>query len=150
MNTTYYNIGEVSKMFDLPISTLHYYDREGLFPNLNRSKSGVRKFDDSAVESLRLIECLKKTGMEIKDIKEFIIWCQQGPSTCKKRREMFNKQRENVETEIEHLNQVLDMIKFKCWYYDTAIADGNEDRLKNLKLEDMPEDVRKAWENAHR
>lgn len=63
---------------------------------------------------------------------------------------MFNKQRENVETEIEHLNQVLDMIKFKCWYYDTAIADGNEDRLKNLKLEDMPEDVRKAWENAHR
>ena len=42
------------------------------------------------------------------------------------------------------------MIKFKCWYYDTAIADGNEDRLKNLKLEDMPEDVRKAWENAHR
>ena len=150
MNTTYYNIGEVSKMFDLPISTLHYYDREGLFPNLNRSKSGVRKFDDSAVESLRLIECLKKTGMEIKDIKEFIIWCQQGPSTNKKRREMFNKQRENVETEIEHLNQVLDMIKFKCWYYDTAIADGNEDRLKNLKLEDMPEDVRKAWENAHR
>ena len=57
MNTTYYNIGEVSKMFDLPISTLHYYDWEGLFPNLNRSKSGVRKFDDSAVESLRLIEC---------------------------------------------------------------------------------------------
>ena len=61
MNTTYYNIGEVSKMFDLPISTLHYYDREGLFPNLNRSKSGVRKFDDSAVESLRLIECLKNS-----------------------------------------------------------------------------------------
>lgn len=150
MNTTYYNIGEVSKMFDLPISTLHYYDREGLFPNLNRSKSSVRKFDDSAVESLRLIECLKKTGMEIKDIKKFIIWCQQGPSTYKKRREMFNKQRENVETEIEHLNQVLDMIKFKCWYYDTAIADGNEDRLKNSKPEDMPEDVRKAWKNAHR
>ena len=139
MNTTYYNIGEVSKMFDLPISTLHYYDREGLFPNLNRSKSGVGNI---ALQLMAL--------GEIKDIKEFIIWCQQGPSTYKKRREMFNKQRENVETEIEHLNQVLDMIKFKCWYYDTAIADGNEDRLKNLKPEDMPEDVRKAWENAHR
>lgn len=73
-----------------------------------------------------------------------------GAFHLQKRREMFNKQRENVETEIEHLNQVLDMIKFKCWYYDTAIADGNEDRLKNLKPEDMPEDVRKAWKNAHR
>ena len=78
MNTTYYNIGEVSKMFDLPISTLHYYDREGLFPNLNRSKSGVRKFDDSAVESLRLIECLKKTGMEIKDIKNSLYGANRG------------------------------------------------------------------------
>lgn len=150
MNATYYSIGEVSKMFDLPISTLHYYDREGLFPNLDRSQSGVRRFNDETIESLRLIECLKKTGMEIKDIKEFITWCQQGSSTYEKRREMFNKQRKNVESEINRLNQVLDMIKFKCWYYDTAIADGNEERLKNLSLEDMPEEIRKAWENSHK
>ena len=47
-------------------------------------------------------------------------------------------------------NNLLSVLQFKCWYYDTAIADGNEDRLKNLKPEDMPEDVRKAWKNAHR
>ena len=94
MDTNYYNIGEVSKMFNLPISTLHYYDREGLFPNLNRSESGARRFDDGTVETLRLIECLKKTGMEIKDIKEFMMWCQQGPATYGKRKEMFAKQKE--------------------------------------------------------
>jgi len=27
-----YSIGEISKMFQLPISTLRYYDKEGLFP----------------------------------------------------------------------------------------------------------------------
>ena len=103
------------------------------------------QFQQGIASVSRLMEELipvykRKPDMEIKDIKEFIIWCQQGPSTYKKRREMFNKQRENVEAEIEHLNQVLDMIKFKCWYYDTAIADGNEDRLKKFKnRKDMPE-----------
>ena len=63
MNT----IGEISKMFGLPISTLRYYDKEGLFPNMKRS-SGIRIFSESEIEALRVIECLKKTGLEIKDI----------------------------------------------------------------------------------
>lgn len=91
----------------------------------------------------------EKTGMEIKDIKEFMMWCQQGPATYGKRKEMFAKQKETVEAEIEHLKKVLDMINFKCWYYDTAIADGNEDRLKNLSPDDMPPEIKAAWINAH-
>ena len=66
-----YSIGEVSEMFDLPVSTLRYYDKEGLFPDMMRV-SGVRKFSDRELETLRVIECLKKSGMEIKDIHQFI------------------------------------------------------------------------------
>ena len=43
MDTNYYNIGEVSKMFNLPISTLRYYDKEGFFPNLER-KGNIRLY----------------------------------------------------------------------------------------------------------
>ena len=66
-----YTIGQVSKMFNLPISTLRYYDKEGLFPDMNR-ESGIRKFSDKELEALRVIECLKKSGLEIKDIKQFM------------------------------------------------------------------------------
>lgn len=66
-----YTIGQISEMFHLPISTLRYYDKEGLFPNLERS-SGIRRFSSHEVESLRVIECLKKSGLEIKDIKQFM------------------------------------------------------------------------------
>ena len=59
-----YSIGEVSKMFDLPVSTLRYYDKEGLFPNMQRV-SGIRKFSDNEIEAIRVIECLKKSGLEI-------------------------------------------------------------------------------------
>ncbi|MCD7751950.1 MAG: MerR family transcriptional regulator [Lachnospiraceae bacterium] len=143
-----YTIGQVSEMFGLPISTLRYYDKEGLFPNIERT-SGIRKFGDNEIEALRVIECLKKSGLEIKDIKQFMDWCVQGSETYPQRKELFTRQKASVEAEIEHLNRVLDMIKYKCWYYDQAIADGNEDRVQAMAPEDMPEDIRLAYENAH-
>ena len=66
-----YTIGQVSTMFDLPVSTLRYYDKEGFFPNLER-KGNIRYFSDNELEALRIIECLKKSGLEIKDIKQFL------------------------------------------------------------------------------
>ncbi len=144
-----YSIGQVSEMFQIPVSTLRYYDNEGLFPQMQRS-SGFRRFSETELEALRIIACLKKSGMEIKDIKQFMQWCMEGAATYPQRREMLQKQKEAVEAEILHFNRVLDMLKFKCWYYDTAIRDGNEDRLRPLKPEHMPEEIRRAYENAHK
>lgn len=143
-----YTIGQVSEMFELPISTLRYYDKEGLFPNIQR-ESGIRKFGEKEIEALRIIECLKKSGLEIKDIKQFMQWCVQGSETYVQRRELFLKQKEAVEKEIDRMNRVLDMLKFKCWYYDEAIKDGNEERLLSMKPEDMPTEIRKVYETSH-
>ena len=135
-------------MFGLPVSTLRYYDKEGLFPNMERV-SGIRKFSDKELETLRVIECLKKSGLEIKDIKQFMEWCSQGSSTYSKRRELFERQKENIECRISHLEQALDMIKFKCWYYDTAIADGNEDRLKEMIPTALPPEIQQIYDRTH-
>ena len=143
-----YTIGQVSKMFGLPVSTLRYYDKEGLFPNMERS-NGIRRFGERELEALRVIECLKKSGMEIKDIRQFMEWCAQGSSTYPQRRAMFIKQRESVEAETARMNRVLDMLNFKCWYYEQAIKDGNEQRLNAMTPEDMPEEIRQAWLRAH-
>lgn len=145
-----YSIGEVSKMFNLSISTLRYYDSQGLFINIERDKSGIRKFNDKTIEAIRVIECLKKSGMQIKDIKEFMKWCSMGNETFNARKEMFIKQRENVENQIKELEKTLDMIKYKCWYYDEAIKDNSEDRVKNLKPNEMPTEIKIAYENTHK
>lgn len=144
-----YTIGQVSEMFNLPVSTLRYYDKEGLFPNMHRV-SGIRKFSDKEIDALRVIECLKKSGLEIKDIKQFMEWCVKGSETYSQRRELFFRQKEIIESEIQRMNKALDMIKFKCWYYEQAIKDGNEERVSTIKVEDMPEEIRRAYENAHR
>ena len=144
-----YTIGQVSEMFGLPISTLRYYDKQGLFPNMERV-SGIRKFSDNELEALRVIECLKKSGLEIKDIKQFMDWCVEGASTYPQRKALFEKQRKRLEAELIHMNKVLDMLKFKCWYYEQATRDGSEDRVQRMIPDGLPEDVRRAYENAHR
>lgn len=143
-----YTIGQVSEMFGLPISTLRYYDKEGLFPGIQRT-SGIRRFDEKEIEAIRVIECLKKSGLEIKDIKLFMEWCAKGSETYPQRLELFIRQRAAVESEIERMNRVLDMLKYKCWYYEEVVKDGNEERINNMKPEDMPEEIRQAYENSH-
>ena len=144
-----YTIGQVSEMTGLPVSTLRYYDKEGLFPGMER-QSGIRKFGDRELEALRVIESLKKSGLEIRDIRQFMDWCAQGSETYPQRRELFVRQKAAVEAELERMERVRDMLIFKCWYYEQAMADGNEDRLSAMTPEEMPADIRRAWENAHR
>lgn len=143
-----YTIGQISKLFQLPISTLRYYDKEGLFLNMERS-SGIRKFGEKEMEALRVIECLKKSGLEIKDIKQFMEWCAQGSSTYPQRRELFVRQKERVEEEIRKMEKVLDMLRFKCWYYEQAIRDGNEDRLNEMLPDHLPEEIQLLYDHAH-
>lgn len=144
-----YAIGQVSEMFGLPISTLRYYDKQGLFPNMERV-SGIRKFSNREIEALRVIECLKKAGMEIKDIKQFMDWCTQGPSTYPQRKAMFEAQKAHLEEELRHINQTMDMLKFKCWYYEQAMKDGGEEGIAAMIPDGLPEEIRRAYENSHR
>ena len=143
-----YTIGQVSEMFGLPISTIRYYDKEGLFPYMQR-QSGIRQFGETEVEALRVIECLKASGLEIKDIKKFMEWCVEGPSTYKQRKELFETRKAAVEADMKQLQKTLDMLISKCWYYDTAIRDGSEDRLNDMLPEDLPPDIRQMYDNAH-
>ena len=100
-----YTIGQVSEMTGLPVSTLRYYDKEGLFPGMER-QSGIRKFGDRELEALRVIECLKKSGLEIRDIRQFMDWCAQGSETYPQRRELFVRQKAAVEAELERMERV--------------------------------------------
>ncbi len=65
-----YAIGEMAKMLGVPASTLRYYDKEGLLPFVAQSSGGIRQFRESDIEWLRVIGCMKKAGMSIKDIRQ--------------------------------------------------------------------------------
>ena len=137
-----YTVGEIAKKIGVAPSTLRYYDKEGLLPFVERSESGIRMFKDSDLEWLAVIECLKKTGMPIKEIKKFIDWCMEGDSTIEKRLELIDRQRDAVLREQEQLKKTLETLNYKHWYYETAKKAGTCDVHKNMKEEDIPEEFR--------
>ena len=141
-----YTISEAAARMHLSAPTLRYYAKEGLLPFVDRSASGVRVFKESDFEWLRLIECLKATGMPIRDIKQFIDWCLEGDATLPQRRDMFRERRRAVLAQMERLQATLDIIDYKCWYYETAAKAGSDLPLQSFKPEDLPEDVRKIRE----
>lgn len=143
-----YTIGQISEMFQIPVSTLRYYDKEGLFPDIKR-ESGIRKFSEQELNALRVIDCLKKSGLEIKEIKQFMQWCSEGPATYELRHRLFLKQKRSVEEELQKLEKTLAMIQYKCWYYEQAMIDGNENRIKNMHPDHLPENIQKVYNYAY-
>ena len=144
-----YTITDMSELTGLPASTLRYYDKQGLLPNLKRDGNNIRIFTDDDYASLRLIDCLKRSGLSIKDIKKFIDMAgKEGALPA--RLEIFRKRREILRKELEDLKGVLDVIDYKCWYYEKACEAGSDSAVKNLKSSDIPEEFRKAHETLHK
>lgn len=139
-----YTVGEMAKKIGVAPSTLRYYDKAGLLPFVERSGGGIRMFKDSDMESINIIECLKKTGMTIKEIKQFIDWCREGDSTIEDRLALIDRQRENVLKQMEQLYRTLDTLTYKHWYYETAKKAGTCDVHKTMKDEDIPPEIRAA------
>ncbi|CDE15941.1 transcriptional regulator MerR family [Clostridium sp. CAG:288] len=143
-----YTIGQVAKLTGLSISTIRYYDKEGLLNGINR-KSGIRSFNDKDLNTIRVIECLKNSGMLIKEIRDFMKLCEEGDSSLNERYNFFLDQEKKVQDQIKSLNQTLKLIKFKQWYYFKAISDNTESIVKNMSIDDMPDDIKELYLETH-
>lgn len=121
-----FTIKDAAKFMGVPTSTIRYYDKEGLLPFVERKESGYRIFTEKDIATLRIIDCLKKTGMSIKEIRQFSEWIEQGDASLQQRYEMFLERKRIVEKQMAELQQILDIVNYKCWYYETAVAAGTE------------------------
>lgn len=128
-----YTVSEMAKRLGVAPSTLRYYDKEGLLPFIERSDGGIRMFKDTDFEWLSIIECLKKIGMPIKEIKVFIDWCIERDTTISKRKELIEKQRQVVLFQIQQLKETLSMLDYKKRMSLPAlipVSNGNSHGLK--------------------
>ena len=102
-----YRIGEIAEMFDLSKSTIRFYEEIGLFPNLKRSPGGLRLFSQEEINCIEDVECLKKTGMSLKDIAAYVSWKQEGDSSLLARLNLIRNQRLTLEQNIRNLEKEL-------------------------------------------
>lgn len=88
-------------------------------------------------------QLFKKTGMSIKDIRKYIILAMEGDKTIDERLELFKNQRKALEAQIAELQRAMNVLNFKCWYYETAKEAGTVDVPQSMSTNEIPEEFRK-------
>lgn len=121
-----YTIGEVSEMLGITIDTIRYYDKEGLLPFVKRDKGGRRVFTHDNIQLMRMIMDLKHVGVPVKEIAHFVSWRLDGDDSLGERYDFLDKHEKILEQKIADLEQSLAYLRFKKWYYKTAIEAGTE------------------------
>lgn len=137
-----YTVGEIAKILGVSASTLRYYDKMGLLPFVERSRGGVRMFTDRDYEWLKVIECLKKSGLSIKDIKAYTDLVSQGNDSLPERLNLLQTRRNALKQEIKDMQEALELLEFKCWYYTQAVQDHTDEKVQALSIDEIPEQFR--------
>ncbi len=112
-----YTIQEVCRMTGLSAHTLRYYEKEGLLTDIGRSAGGFRRYTDEDLEWLRLICCLKNTGMPLQEIARFVRLAHCGDATLSDRVELLRGHREKVIARMEEMQRHLDKVTWKLNYF---------------------------------
>ena len=132
----------MAKELGIPASTLRYYDQQGILPFVERSSGGIRMFTDRDYEWLKVIECLKQSGLTIREIREFIDMVGRGDDSLEARLALFRARRDAVKAQMARMQESLDLLEFKCWYYEQALRDGTEEKVRALPVGELPEAYR--------
>ncbi len=126
-----YTMMQACKEADLTYQALKFYCNEGLIPNVKRDKNNRRIFDERDLKWIKDLVCLKKCGMSIQEMKEYLDLCLQGQSTIPQRKEMLTKKQEALRSSIRELEESVAYIDWKQNFYDEVLA-GKRPYVSNL------------------
>lgn len=130
-----YTMKEACDKVGISYETLKFYCKEGLVPNVKRDKNNYRIFDEKNIAWLKGLQCLRKCGMSIKDMKQYMNYCLEGVSTIPERKEMLDKSKKYLLEQVEKLNESINFIDNKQMFYDDVLA-GKINYTSNLIREE--------------
>ncbi|MFT3660923.1 MAG: MerR family transcriptional regulator [Gordonia sp. (in: high G+C Gram-positive bacteria)] len=118
------SIAEVSARTGLSRDTLRWYESEGLIPRVPRDSAGIRRYDDATVTMIDLLVRLRRTGMPVARMRDFVTMVEQGARTHGRRMRLLEDHREEIESRIRELVDDLDAVDRKIAHYRHLIDRG--------------------------
>lgn len=126
-----YTMMQACRETNMTYQALKYYCNEGLVPNVKRDSNNRRVFDERDIKWIKDLTCLKKCGMSIQEMKEYLALCLQGPSTIPQRKVLLEKKQEALRASIQELEDCVSYIDWKQNFYDEVLS-GQRPYISNL------------------
>lgn len=111
----FYTVKDVSERTGLTPYTIRYYLKEGLFPSIQRDSNGTRLFSDVDIETIYMIECMKKSGMTISEIRQYMQWLEEGDCNIDKCLSLFCEKKQHLQEQLKQLLECIDAVNYKVW-----------------------------------
>jgi DNA-binding transcriptional MerR regulator len=109
----------------LSADTLRYYERIGILPGIARSQSGHRRFSDDDMGWIKLVQCLRATGMPLEDLHRYAELVQEGDHTAAERLRLLEDHRRRIDAEMQDLSIALELVERKIAGYEHLVAKSN-------------------------
>ena len=130
-----YTMMQACRELGMTYQTLKFYCNQGLVPNVKRDKNNRRVFDERDVEWIRGLTCLKRCGMSIEEMREYLQLCLQGEASIPERKAMLAEKRERLVAQLAEVQASIDYIDWKQGFYDDVLA-GRVEYYSNLLPEE--------------
>lgn len=127
-------ITEVSKKYGVTADTLRYYERIGLIPPVPRTKSGIRDYNEESCGWVELMKCMRRAGVQIEALIEYVALFQQGESTLQARKALLVEQRDQLVSRMAEMQASLDLLNQKIERYEQGMMTA-EQQLRRLHTE---------------
>lgn len=127
-------IAEASKKYDISADTLRYYERIGLIPPVPRTKSGIRDYDEASCGWIQLMKCMRKAGVQIEALIEYVALYQQGEETARARKAILEEQREQLRMRLGEMQESLHLLDKKIQHYEETVC-AAEENLRKIEKE---------------
>lgn len=131
------NIKEAAEVTGISIDNLRYYERIGLIPEVPRTTSGIRDYDEMSLHWIEFAMRFKRAGMPLDSIREYIQLALKGEATKEARREILLETKESLEEKMRAIQESLDVINYKLDTYDK-------------KCEPVTKELIEAWKTSKR
>ena len=122
---------EACRETGLTYQTLKFYCNEGLIPNVHRDKNNRRYFDDATVRWIKDLNCLKKCGMSIDEMNEYLALCLEGPKSIEERQKILERKQNVLQKQIDELRESMAYIEWKQNFYNDVLS-GKRPYISNL------------------
>ena len=117
-------ITEVSKKYGVTADTLRYYERIGLIPPVPRTKSGIRDYNEESCGWVELMKCMRRAGVQIEALIEYVALFQQGESTLQARKALLVEQRDQLMERMAEMQASLDRLNLKIVRYEQDMVEA--------------------------
>lgn len=117
-------IKEVAEKYHISQDTLRYYEKVKMIPPVHRTSGGIRNYTEEDMAWLEFALCMRKAGLPIEAVIEYLNLYMQGKETIPARLDLLKDQMNILIEQKKQLEATMEHLSYKIGKYEEALKTG--------------------------